>query len=460
MLAVGREDHVLRTDGPSGTDLGRLLAQARRPQPELTLALQRGRLGVEAADQDHVAVERTDLVVGDVERIVRVLDPQPLGREQLDHVRLGMHCVDVLGHAGHHPCESRCAVGSPRRTRSISCRVGRQALGVSIGTGVTYRRDYPGVPSFICAKAAGVTSLSAPQRRARPAGRIAQRVEPVAAVGPVPVRAAVGHGARGLFRRRRRLVLLPVRAVPRPGLPLGRGRARRDLRPLRLPELLDRDVERARPDPQGARVRPDQLRRATTARTSRSTGGSSTRPRPIPGCSGSTATRRPSSRISSCATRTPAAARTSASTNSADTGVLADEPLLRRPAHLRQGRAGRHLHRRSRRPTTARTRRRCTCCRTSGSATPGSGAAMTRKPALRRLDPPQLAAGRLHAVECEHAFLGRYILAARSLGRRATARPGVRQRDQRAGPVRRAPTRRRTSRTASTTGSCTATSRR
>jgi hypothetical protein len=37
-----------------------------------------------------------------------------------------------------------------------------------------------------------------------------------------------------------------------------------------------------------------------------------------------------------------------------------------------------------------------------------------RKPTLRRLDPPQLAAGRLHAVECEHSFLGRYILAAQA----------------------------------------------
>jgi hypothetical protein len=37
-----------------------------------------------------------------------------------------------------------------------------------------------------------------------------------------------------------------------------------------------------------------------------------------------------------------------------------------------------------------------------------------RKPVLRRLDPPQLATGRLHAVECEHSFLGRYVLAAQS----------------------------------------------
>jgi hypothetical protein len=36
----------------------------------------------------------------------------------------------------------------------------------------------------------------------------------------------------------------------------------------------------------------------------------------------------------------------------------------------------------------------------------------TRRPTLRRLDPPELAAGGLRAVECEHEFLGRYVVAA------------------------------------------------
>jgi Glycogen debranching enzyme len=35
-----------------------------------------------------------------------------------------------------------------------------------------------------------------------------------------------------------------------------------------------------------------------------------------------------------------------------------------------------------------------------------------RRPSLRRLDAPELAAGGLRAVVCEHAFLGRYVLAA------------------------------------------------
>ena len=36
----------------------------------------------------------------------------------------------------------------------------------------------------------------------------------------------------------------------------------------------------------------------------------------------------------------------------------------------------------------------------------------TRRPSLRRLTAPELAAGGLRAVECEHTFLGRYVLAA------------------------------------------------
>ena len=57
MLAVGREDEVLLAGRPSGTDLGGLLAEQADPDAQLALALQGGGLGVEAADEDQVAVE-------------------------------------------------------------------------------------------------------------------------------------------------------------------------------------------------------------------------------------------------------------------------------------------------------------------------------------------------------------------------------------------------------------------
>ena len=82
----------------------------------------------------------------------------------------------------------------------------------------------------------------------------------LAALGPVPERAPVGHRARGLQPRRQRLGLLH----PRPGalarLPLGRGRPRRHLRRQAAPVLRAGAVERQRPDPQGAAVRPHQQR--------------------------------------------------------------------------------------------------------------------------------------------------------------------------------------------------------
>ena len=47
-------------------DLRGLLPEQRRPQAELTLALQRDRLGVDAAHDDHVLVQREQLLVVDV----------------------------------------------------------------------------------------------------------------------------------------------------------------------------------------------------------------------------------------------------------------------------------------------------------------------------------------------------------------------------------------------------------
>ena len=83
----------------------------------------------------------------------------------------------------------------------------------------------------------------------------------LAALGAVPERAPVGHGARGLQPGRQRLGLLHARSGALARLPLGRGRPRRHLRRSPAPLLRARAVERARSDPQGAAVRSRQQRR-------------------------------------------------------------------------------------------------------------------------------------------------------------------------------------------------------
>ena len=90
MLAVGGEGVVLGAQRAAGADLGGLLAEEAGPQAQLALALERGGLGVEAADQDQVAVEAAQLLVGqrvDDGVVVRVRDALTLGVEQLDHLR-------------------------------------------------------------------------------------------------------------------------------------------------------------------------------------------------------------------------------------------------------------------------------------------------------------------------------------------------------------------------------------
>ena len=62
---------------------------------------------------------------------------------------------------------------------------------------------------------------------------------------------------------------------------------------------------------------------------------------------------------------------------------LRREPLLRRVRRIRQGGAGRHPDAGHASPTAARSRRRCTCCRSSGRATPGAGPNSPRRPLLQ-----------------------------------------------------------------------------
>ena len=77
-------------------------------------------------------------------------------------------------------------------------------------------------------------------------------------LGPLPQRAPVGHGARGLQRRRRGVGPLPARPRALAGVPVGRGRHGRLQRRPAAPVPVARALERPRPDPQGADVRPDR----------------------------------------------------------------------------------------------------------------------------------------------------------------------------------------------------------
>ena len=64
VLAVGREDEVLRRERAAGADLRGLLAEQLGPDAELAVALERGGLGVDAAGEHHVAVEAADRLGG------------------------------------------------------------------------------------------------------------------------------------------------------------------------------------------------------------------------------------------------------------------------------------------------------------------------------------------------------------------------------------------------------------
>ena len=92
VLAVGGEGVVLAPHRVHRTDLGALLAEQRGPQTQLALALQRDRLGVDAADADHVGVELPDQRVVTGEGVRRVLDPLAVRRQQLDR-RVGTAVV-------------------------------------------------------------------------------------------------------------------------------------------------------------------------------------------------------------------------------------------------------------------------------------------------------------------------------------------------------------------------------
>ena len=266
-------------------------------------------------------------------------------------------------------------------------------------------------------------------------------------VGPVPLRAPVGHGARGLQRGRRRLELLHPRPGPLARLPLGRGRPGRHLRRQAAALLRPRALERQGPDPQGAAVRPDQQR----GQSRRGRQGVLLLPRqhadalvhevPLQVPAGGVSLRRPgrdqprarprTSSSTSCST--PASStRTATSTSSSSTPRQSPEDILIQ------------ITRPQPRPGGGR---RCTSCRRSGSATPGRGAATRRTADLlrqRRRQPGASSRRRTRSSATAASYCDGEADAALH-----------RERDEHAAALRRPRTARRTSRTASTTTSST-----
>ena len=189
-------------------------------------------------------------------------------------------------------------------------------------------------------------------------------------MGPVPQRAAVGNGPRGLQRERRRLEFLHPRPGPLARLSLGRRRAGRHLRRQAAPLLRAGPVEREGSDPQGAALRIDQQRgqprrgcegvlllpRQHADPLVHEVLSTSTRRRRFPTAIWWRPTAGVPARSSSTSCSTPASSRTTGtSTSSWSTPKAARKTSSSR----------------SRRPTGDRKPPNCTSCRRCGSGTTG-----------------------------------------------------------------------------------------
>ena len=148
------------------------------------------------------------------------------------------------------------------------------------------------------------------------------------------------------------LGVLPARPRPLARLPLERGRPGRRLRRRPAPVPRARVLERARPDPQGADLRPDRRR----GQPRRGRQGVLVVPRRdadrTRGCAGATTTRRPSSRTRGCARRTRGAAGDEPRVRAARHRRLRRRPLLgRSTVDYAKAAPRRHLHAHPRRAT-------------------------------------------------------------------------------------------------------------
>ena len=275
-----------------------------------------------------------------------------------------------------------------------------------------------------------------------------QRLVPV---GPVPERAPVGHGSRGLQRRRRGLGLPPARPRALAGVPLGRGRHGRASATSSSGCASSLALWNGR-DP----ILKERMfgltgqRRATTARTSRSTGGSST---PCP------ATRCNRWRYHYPQGEFPYAdlvaengrrGKLEPEYELLDTGAFDDDRYW--VVEVEYAKADPHRLLMTVQVTNAGPRRR-DAARAADGLVP-QHLVLGRR---RRVEPARCGAGAGSTIDIDHPLFGDLELVVGARARRQSARAAVlRQRDQRRAALRRRDESRRTRRTASTTTSCTA----
>ena len=161
MLAVGREDVVLRAQRATGADLRGLLAEQLGPDAELAVPLERGGLGVDAPGQHHVAVEAADLLGAEVQVELGVVDSLPLGSEQLDELgaSVGLRGAEDLYEVGsefwHRAllCPGECGFSASR---------GNQWASGHRGGATEWTRSTP------VTRATGLTEKVADEPRSRP----------------------------------------------------------------------------------------------------------------------------------------------------------------------------------------------------------------------------------------------------------------------------------------------------
>ena len=216
--------------------------------------------------------------------------------------------------------------------------------------------------------------------------------------------------------------LFLARSVAVARLPLGRRRSRRHLRRQAAAVLRARTVERARPDPEGAPVRPHQQRRQPR----RGRQGVLLLPRQHADAFVHEVSVQVSAAgvpVSGPRRDEPAAVAGGVRVRTARHRRLRRRPLLRRVRRVREGRPGRHPHPHHRPQPRTRRRPDCTCCRRCGSATRGRGA---RTSGSRRFARP--APGIDRSVASRSRDL-------RAVVRRLAGAALHREREQRAAPL-------------------------